>query len=133
MRIRAVQQFFAVSSVATAAQLPAIGAPPVFDLPVPSNDPLWEAAGFLSTILGSPFTFGTTISAADLATAVQGVFPNDPAAQAWLTQAMTAINELFEIASVVPPAAGAATLPNPVSLPFSIAEALYARGFRSAQ
>jgi hypothetical protein len=45
---------------------------------------------------------------------------------------MTAINELFEIASVVPPAAGAATLPNPVSLPFSIAEALYARGFRSA-
>jgi hypothetical protein len=130
--IRAVQQFFAVSSVATSAQLPAIGAPPVFDLPVPSNDPILEATGFLSTILGSPFTFGTTISAADLATAVQGVFPNDPAAQAWLTQAMTAINELFEIASVVPPAAGAATLPNPVSLPFSIAEALYARGFRSA-
>jgi hypothetical protein len=62
---------------------------------------------------------------------VQQVFPNDPAAQAWLTQAMIAINELFEVASVVPPVAGV-SLPNPVSLPFSIAEALYARGFRTA-
>ncbi len=129
--IRAVQQFFSVSSVATAAQLPATGAPPLFDLPVPSNDPILEAAGYLSTISGSTFSFGTAISPSDLATAVQDVFPNDPAAQAWLTQAMIAINELFEIASVVPPVAGA-TLPNPVSLPFSIAEALYARGFRSA-
>jgi hypothetical protein len=129
--IRAVQQFFSVSSVATAAQLPAIGAPPLFDLPVPSNDPILEAAGYLSTISGSTFSFGTAISPADLATAVQDVFPNDPAAQAWLAQAMIAINELFEIANVVPPVAGV-TLPNPVSLPFSIAEALYARGFRSA-
>jgi hypothetical protein len=129
--IRAVQQFFSVSSVATAAQLPAIGAPPLFDLPVPSDDPILEAAGYLSTISGSTFSFGTAISSSNLATAVQDVFPNDPAAQAWLTQTMIAINELFEIASVVPPVAGV-TLPNPVSLSFSIAEALYARGFRSA-
>jgi hypothetical protein len=73
-----------------------------------------------------------------LATAVQDVFPTGPAAQAWLTQAMTAINELLEIVNdptVVPPVAGV-TLPNqatnPVSLGFSVAEALYARGFRSA-
>ncbi|HKN59914.1 MAG TPA: neuraminidase-like domain-containing protein [Candidatus Acidoferrales bacterium] len=129
--IRAVQQFFSVSSVATAAQLPAISAPPLFDLPVPSNDPILEAAGYLSTISGSTFSFVTAISPSNLATAVQDVFPNDPAAQAWLTQTMIAINELFEIANVVPPVAGV-TLPNLVSLPFSIAEALYARGFRSA-
>ena len=129
--IRAVQQFFAVSSVATSAQLPAVGAPPLFDLPVPSDDPVLEAAGYLTTITGSTFSFGTAISSSDLATAVQDVFPNDPAAQAWLTQAMIAINELYEIASVVPAVAGV-TLPNPVSLPFSVAEALYARGFRSA-
>jgi len=129
--IRAVQQFFTVSSVATAAQLPAIGAPALFDLPAPSNDPILEAAEYLSTISGAKFSFGSTISAANLATAVQDVFPNDLAAQAWLTQAVTAVNELFEIASVVHPVAGV-TLPNPVSLRFSIAEALYARGFRSA-
>ena len=129
--IRAVQQFFSVSSVATAAQLPAIGAPPLLDLPVQSNDPILEAVGYLSTILGSKFSFGTAISAVNLATAVGDVFPNDPAAQAWLTQAMIAVNELFAVASVVPPVAGV-TLPNPVSLPFSIAEALYARGFCSA-
>lgn len=129
--IRAVQQFFSVSSVATAAQLPAIGAPPLFDLPAPSNDPILEAVGYLSTISGSTFSFGTAISTSNLATAVGDVFTNDPAAQARLTQAMTAINELFEIASVVPPVAGV-TLPNLVSLPFSIAEALYARGFRAA-
>lgn len=129
--IRAVQRFFSVSSVATAAQLPAIGAPPLFDLPVPSNDPILEAAGYLSAISGTTFTFGTAIASSDLATAVQDVFPNDPAAQAWLTQAMTAINDLFTVASVVPEVTGV-TLPNLVSLPFSIAEALYARGFRSA-
>jgi len=128
--IRAVQQFFSVSSVATSAPLPAIGAPPLFDLPVPSNDPILEAAGYLSTITGSTFNFGTTISAANLATAVGDVFPNDAAARAWLTEAIIAINELFEVASVVPAPGGATA--NLVSLPFSIAEALYARGFMSA-
>ncbi len=128
--IRAVQQFFTVSSVATSAQLPAIGAPPVFNLPVPSNDPILEAAQYLATISGSSFSFGSTISPANLTTAVQDVFPNDLAAQAWLTQAVTAVNELFEVAQAAP-ATGLA-LPNPVSLPFSVAEALYARGFRSA-
>ena len=43
------------------------------------------------------------LSGPDLATAAQDVFPDDPAAQAWLTQAMTAINELLEIASVAWP------------------------------
>jgi hypothetical protein len=128
--IRAVQQFFSVSSVATSAQLPAIGAPPLFDLAAPSDDPILEAVGYLSTITGSTFTFGSTISPSDLATAVQDVFPDDPAARAWLTQALIAINELFIVASAVSELG--VPLPNPVSLRFSIAEALYARGFRRA-
>ncbi len=127
--IRAVQQFFSVSSVATAAQLPAIGAPPLFDLPVPSNDPILEAVGFLSTITGSTFKFGTAITPANLATAVGDVFPNDAAAQAWLSEAITAINDLSEVASVVNAVPGT---PASVSLPFSVVEGLYARGFRSA-
>ena len=66
---------------------------------------------------------------------MQTVFGTDPAAQAWLTQAMTAINELWQVASVVPDPAVTAgySLPDPVSFAFSVMEALYARGFASAQ
>ena len=136
--VRAVQQFFTVSSVATTFQLPTPGAPPTFDLP--AFDPITLAVNKLPP---SPpktgFQFGTSITSANLTTAVQ-VFPPDaldpqawPEAQAWLSQAMTAINELYEIASVVNPP----TIPSPYALPnvslsFSVAEALYARGFRSA-
>ena len=65
--------------------------------------------------------------AAGLPTEVQKVFPPDPAAQAWLTQAMWTINELAEIANVVPnPTIAGYKLPNPVSFSFS-------RGFRNAK
>jgi hypothetical protein len=124
--IRAVQQFFTVSTAVTQAPLPQAGAPPVFELPSPSNDRILLAVQSLP----GTFTFGSTLSATDLTSAVQNVFPNDLAAQAWLTDAMIAINDLYTVASVVP---NPATLPNPVSFAFSIAEALYARGFRSAK
>jgi len=127
--IRAVQQFFTVSSVATTAQLPAPGAPPTFDLP--SYDPINLAVKDPSL---SGFTFGSTLSSTDLVAAAQDVFSSDLSAQAWLIQAMTTINELYEIASVVPnPPTPGYTLPNPVSLRFSVMEALYARGFRNAK
>ncbi|MGA2167154.1 MAG: neuraminidase-like domain-containing protein [Terracidiphilus sp.] len=124
--IRAVQQFFTVSSVATSAQLPLPGAPPIFALP--SYDPISLAVSSLP----SGFKFGNSISSSDLTSAVQNVFATDLAAQAWLAQAITTINELFEIASVVTNPAGASQLPNPVSFSFCVAEALYARGFRGA-
>jgi hypothetical protein len=125
--IRAVQKFFTVSSVATSAQPWTPGAPPAFALP--TYDPITLAVESLP----AGFTFGTAISSAELDTAVQAVFPNDTAAQAWLTQAITAIDQLYEVAKVVPnPVISGYTSPNPVSLGFSVAEALYARGFSNA-
>jgi hypothetical protein len=125
--VRAVQEFFTVSSLPTTAQLPEPGAPETFDLP--AFDPIAQAVAALP--LG--FKFGTAITAADLTTAVTSVFPTDLAAQAWLADAITAINEMWWVASVVQnPTISGYTLPNPVSLAFSVAEALYARGFRRA-
>jgi hypothetical protein len=136
--VRAVQQFFTVSSVATAAQLPGSGAPPVFGL-LPF-DPITQAVNALPgppSPPGSPFTFPGTLTSANLTTAVTGVFPYDPAARAWLAQALTTINELFEVTSTsvttAPTVPNPYTLPNKVSFGFSLVEALYARGFRSAK
>ena len=125
--IRAVQQFFTVSSVATAAQLPAAGAAATFELP--GYDPI----GLAATDIPGGFNFGGALAGTDLAAAAQEVVPGDPAAQGWLVQAMTTINELWEIASVVPdPTLPVGALPYPVSFSFSVMEALYARGFQGA-
>ena len=130
--IRAVQQFFTVSSVPTSAVIPEPGEPTTFDLP--AFDPITQAVSYLP----SGFTFGSSTSdaqlTANLANVVNDVFPNDPEARAWLSEAMTAINELYEIAGAAtdPTVTPGFKLPNPVSFSFSVAEALYARGFRSA-
>ena len=120
--VRAVQQFFAISTVSPSAKLPDPDAPPMFDLP--PYDPIMKA---VQSMAG--FNFSIPLNAASLASAVQTVFPTDVPAQRWLTDAMTAISELYLVASVV---AEPTVLPNPVSLRFSIIEALYARGFRNA-
>jgi hypothetical protein len=65
--------------------------------------------------------------------AAQDALPGDPAGQAWLIQAMTTIDELFEVAgAALVPAPASGTLPPNVSFEFSVMEALYARGFLSA-
>lgn len=134
---RAVQLFFTVSSIPTVAQLPAPGSPPVFALP--AFDPITTAAQTLPPV-GS-FTFGQApIAASNLSTAVQFVFPGDTEAQAWLSDVLNTINELYQVAlqkvgaqSAVPnPSIGSYSLPNPASLAASAVEALYARGFGSA-
>jgi hypothetical protein len=125
--VRKVEQFFTVSTATTtAAQLPPAGAPSTFDLP--AYDPIGQAAA------GITFGPGDTLSGADLAAEAHNIFPGDPAAQAWLVEAMTTINELWLIATAVPNPTMSApfVLPYPVSLQFSIMEALYARGFRRA-
>jgi Tc toxin complex TcA C-terminal TcB-binding domain len=127
--IRDVQQFFTVSSVVTAPQLLPPGAPPVFDLP--AYDPIKQAADALSLTFGSSTSTATLTSG--LPGEVQTVFPNDAAAEEWLTQAMFSINELDEIASVVPSPTTTSPLPNPQSFRFSVMEALYARGFPRAK
>jgi len=128
--MRAVQQFFTVSSIPTSAVLPAPGSPPVFTLP--AYDPITLAAKNLPP-LGS-FQFGKApIAASDLSAAVQ--FLGDDEAQAWLSDAITSINELYQVATqtAVPnPSIGSYSLPNPASLASSVVEALYARGFRGA-
>jgi hypothetical protein len=136
--IRAVQQFFTVSSIATSAQLPQPGSPPVFALP--AYDPITLAAQTLPPPVVHPpvtsFVFGlAAIAASDLLTAVQSVFPGDDEAQAWLSNVITTINELYMVATktAVPnPSIGSYSLPNLASLASSAVEALYARGFRGA-
>jgi hypothetical protein len=142
--IRAVQQFFTVSSAPTSALPPEPGEPTTFDLP--AYDPFKLA--MLS--LPSGFTFGSTTPlptsdqtlAANMTAVVNNVFPTDVQARAWLSEALTSINELYEIALAATPP----SIPSSYSLPapyntaasaksifsFSVAEALYARGFRSA-
>ncbi|HEY1320154.1 MAG TPA: hypothetical protein VGF32_07895, partial [Streptosporangiaceae bacterium] len=127
--IRAVHQFFTVSSAATAAQLPAADTPPAFDQP--AFDPISQAVRDLP---GS-FHFGDPLPGTDLATAVQTVFSSDPSAQAWLFEAMTTISELWVIAGAAPPppALPGYPAPDPARFRFSVMEALYARGFPSAK
>ena len=90
--VRAVQQFFTVSTVATAATLPGAGTAATFD--IPGYDPILLAAQNMNG-----FQFGSTLSGTGLAAAAQDALPGDPAGQAWLIQAMTTINELFEVAA----------------------------------
>ena len=52
------------------------------------------------------------------------MFAGDPAAQAWLVEALVAIDALYQVMN-------AAGLASP-ALAFSVVEALYARGFRAA-
>lgn len=133
--IRAVQQFFTVSSIATSAQLPQPGSPPVFALP--AYDPITLAAQQLPPSPHfSGFMFGNSaIAASDLSAAVNFVFPDDAETRAWLSEVITTINDLYQVATqtTVPnPSIGSYSLPNPASLASSVVEALYARGFRSA-
>jgi Tc toxin complex TcA C-terminal TcB-binding domain len=87
-------------------------------LPAPSAD--WLAA-CLSAY--GAFTFGSGFDLATLQAAAATVFPGDPDAQAWLADALVAIDALYR---VVDPLALAD------ALEFSTVEALYARGFRAA-
>jgi hypothetical protein len=101
--IRAVQLFFTVSSVPTSALPPEPGEPTTFALP--AFDPITLAM----PSFGSGFTFGSTVPssdatlAANMTAAVDSVFPNDPEAQVWLSEALTSINELYEIALAATP------------------------------
>jgi hypothetical protein len=90
-------------------------------LQAPSTD--W--IGSCLTAYGGGFTFGSGFNLSTLQTAAGTVFPNDPCAQAWLVNAMLAIDALYQILVK-------AALPVTPNFEFSIVEALYARGFTSA-
>jgi Tc toxin complex TcA C-terminal TcB-binding domain len=124
--IRYVQKFFDLSLATTP--------PPDIDedvaplLPLPTNDPIAAFVVAYEALTAPGFTFGAgALNAGDVQLASQTVFPGDADAQAWLVQRINTLNDLCQICAVisnVPP-------PVPPSLPFSIAEGLYARGYTS--
>ena len=92
-------------------------------LPEPPPDWLEQCL----TAYGAFAGFGTGFDLTRLRPAAGAVFPDDPAAQAWLVDALVAIDALYQVMNspaIVP-------APTPV-MAFSMVEALYARGFRSA-
>ena len=131
--VRAVELFFTVSTALSPSspELPAPNAPPIFDLPV--YDPIGQAATAGSITFG-----GGALSSTELNTLAQNIFGGDPAAQAWLGEAMTTINELWTITdnittpTLAPYTVTYALKTYSVTLQFSLMEALYARGFRRA-
>ena len=122
--VRRLAQFFNIPAVTGLVPVPTASGLPTLDLPDPNQDVL---ASFVAqyTALGHPgFTFGSapTLDAPSAQAAAAAVFPADSSAAAWLVEAASAINALYDVANV--------GVPDP--LRFSIAESLYARGFESA-
>jgi hypothetical protein len=111
-----VQKFFAVSFASSTSQAPTQGSIPVLSTNTLS-DLLWQ---FFSAY--PSFTFATALNTSTLSTAVQNAFPNDSRIQAWVTKAITILYALYNMTS--------SSSTGPVQ--FSYMEALYARGFTSA-
>ncbi|MFN0168683.1 MAG: neuraminidase-like domain-containing protein [Bryobacteraceae bacterium] len=91
-------------------------------LPLPSQD--WFTKCL--TAYG-PFVLGSGFDAAKLRAAAAVVFPGDELAQDWIASALEALDAMYAVLNTVPippPATGA--------FRFSLAEALYARGFTAA-
>jgi len=123
--IRAVRRVFPLQAPDPESIKPPTGKPPTLALPA-LVDGIESFVVAYESIVGAPFLFGGTLVAASVVQAAADVFPDDPAAQAWLVEKIGALNAVCTLAAVP---GGAKTL-SP-SLPFSVAEALYARGFIS--
>ncbi|HMG76427.1 MAG TPA: neuraminidase-like domain-containing protein [Pyrinomonadaceae bacterium] len=125
--IRHVRKFFDTPSGGLGASPAVAGAHPLLGLP--AFDPIQAFVANYNILIGGVFTFGTPFNEASLRQAIIQVFPADESAQSWLEQVLRSLNDLCRLANVqsnVPP-------PVPPSLAFSVAEALYARGFTSVQ
>ena len=75
------------------------------------------------------FTFGSGFNLATLQAAAAGVFAGDPSAQKWLVDALVTIDALYQVMKTVALPVPSADAPN---FEFSVIEALYARGLKSA-
>src|SRR5262249_17229738 len=104
------------------ALTPAASSLPLLDEPLPGQDAMSAFVDQYAAQGHPGFIFGATLTLtlADARAAAALVFPSDPRAAAWLVEAASAVNALYHVADV-----GAGPLR------FSIAEALYARGFYS--
>jgi hypothetical protein len=98
-------------------------APHLPQLAAPAQD--WLT---LCLVAYGPFTLGTGFDPAKLRAAAATVFADDKSAQGWVFDALTTLDALYQVMKPVPLPA-----PGTPALEFSIIEALYARGFTSAQ
>ena len=112
---------------------PVVAAASAGTLPVLPSPPAW--IGNCLTIYDPSYMFGQGISnPAHLAAAANDVLPGDAAAQAWLVAAITNIDALCALVIAAGQTIASTAGPAPLAgaLGFSMVEALYACGFRSA-
>lgn len=114
--IRHLQAFFTVPTALVAPVTQAPGTPGTLGTPV--GDLLARFAAGYAAEGGGTFTFGSAWDQSALTAAVADTLPGDPAAQAWLTQALNTVEALYTLTAAAPG-----------ELRFSLMEALYARGF----
>jgi hypothetical protein len=90
------------------------------------QEPSTDWLGACLTAYGA-FVFGNGFNLPQLEAAAATVFPGNPTAQAWVADALVTIDALYQVMKSVslPP-------PGTPSSEFSVVEALYARGFKSA-
>lgn len=118
--IRFLHQFFAVPAAAIPGSGSAPAGPPVLGVPVADIFARFSQA--YAAEGGGTFVFGTAPDANAVAAAIADTFPDDPRAQAWLAETIEIIDELYRLTSF------AASQEQR----FSLMEALYSRGFRTA-
>ena len=118
--IRHLRRFFDVTTSVGAPPTPTVDAPPL--LRRAAQDPLQQLVdAYNARSAGPDFLFGASWNEGHFQAALNDVFPNDNQARAWLEQTIRTIGELYQAADV--------GLPD--ELQFSVAEALYVRGFTS--
>jgi hypothetical protein len=124
--IRHLRKFLAVGAEGADDPVLDPDAPPM--LGVSQFDIFRQFADAYQTRAGVAFAFGAAFNEVDFMGAIGDVVPQDEQARAWLEEALRAIHTLHILANV-----GAPPGPNEPDLRFSIMEALYARGFTSAE
>jgi Tc toxin complex TcA C-terminal TcB-binding domain len=123
--VQNVRKFFDVPNASSAITNAPIGGPPTLALPT-VIDPIESFVVAYKLRIGGPFVFGTPLVDAKVDQAVADVFPLDTGARRWLKDTIEALNDLCAL-TVTPGNVN----PLAPSLPFALAEALYARGFTS--
>ena len=123
--IRHVRKFFDLPNATASVTNPPATTAPTLQLPT-MLDPIQSWVVAYEALIGGTFTFGTALVEANVDAAAAGIFPADLMAQAWLKNAIHTLNDLCALAGVP-----GSVNPLAASPEFSIAEALYVRGFTS--
>ncbi len=113
-------QFFAVGFELESPDAPDLAAPPL--LHRSPHDPIQRFVDAYNALGVGNFDFGSDFSPDHFESAIESTFPNDPAARAWLDQALRTIHALWGLVQF-----------DEEALRFSLVEALFARGFRGPE